>query len=277
MPPTLSEITPELVARAAAGNAAAVGDIVRALERPFYNVALRMLASPVDAEDAAQEALIRVVTRLAQYRGEAKFSTWAWRIAVRRILDVRAAHGARMSFERFADDLADGRDDTAVERPEDAVLHRQLKVMCSRAVLQCLDADHRIAFVLGEILELESAEAAEIVDVEAATFRKRLSRARAALSDFLQRHCGVISDAAPCACHRRLDRARALGRVRPDALDVAEGELIQIRQRIAALPAADRVGASYRSDPQLTSKRDLVAAVHAMLGRLANPSETGLS
>ena len=262
------EITAELVARASAGDGNAVTEIVRALERPFYNVALRMLSNRQDAEDAAQEALIRVVTRLGQYRGDAAFSTWAWRIAIRRILDVRTAR-PRYSFDDYAADLADGRDAAAAERPEDAVLYRELKVICSRALLQCLDADQRVAFVLGDILELDSTEAAQIVDLDPATFRKRLSRARAALSGFLMQHCGVVNEAAPCACHRRLARATALGRVHRDVLDVSEGNLVQLRRKIAALPEAERVGMSYRSDPELTSRRDIVASVHAMLDRLS--------
>src|SRR5437868_15351041 len=106
MPLAMSEITPELVARATAGDGDAVSEIVRALERPFYNAALRMLSDRQDAEDATQEALIRVVTRLAQYRGDAQFSTWAWRIAIRRILDVRAGRAPQLRFDDFAADLA---------------------------------------------------------------------------------------------------------------------------------------------------------------------------
>jgi RNA polymerase sigma factor (sigma-70 family) len=264
----LSEIGPALVSRAAEGEGDAVAAIVRALERPFYNLALRMLHDPRDAEDAAQESLIRVVTRLAQYRGEAQFSTWAWRIAVRRILDVKARRPP-VSFAQFEADLAEGRDDHAVERAEDAVLHRQLKTMCGRAALQCLDDDHRIAFILGEILEVASPEAAEIVDCDPAAFRKRLSRARAALSEFLTRQCGVVNEAAPCACHRRLARAQKLGRVRPDAVDAVAGDLVELRRKLAVLPIADRVAASYRSDPDATSRRDFVAAVRALFGHFA--------
>ena len=263
----LSEIGPDLVTRAAEGEADAVASIVRALERPLYNLALRMLHDPGDAEDAAQESLIRVVTRLAQYRGESKFSTWAWQIAVRRILDAKARRS--ITFEALADDLADGRDDTAVERAEDAVLLRQVKTLCGRAALQCLDDDHRVAYILGEILEVASPDAAAILDVDPATFRKRLSRARAALTEFLHRECGVINDAAPCACHRRLDRARQLGRVRPDAVDAVASDLVQLRKQLATLPLTERVAASYRADPDAQSRRDFVAAVRALFGQFS--------
>jgi RNA polymerase sigma factor (sigma-70 family) len=271
MPSPLSEITPAVVSRAAEGDARAVDAIVRALERPVYNVALRMLLDRQDAEDATQESLIRIVTRLAQFRADARFSTWAWRIAVRRILDYREqrAAAALFTFESFADDLADGLDPAAQERPDDAVLLKQLKVACGRGLIHCLDGDHRIAFILGEILEIDSVDAAEILEVDPATFRKRLSRARAALTEFLARRCGVANPDAPCACHRRLDRALALGRVDRRDVEVADGDLVQLRTHLATLSEAQRTAAWFRSDPDVDSKRDFVAAVRAILGRIS--------
>jgi RNA polymerase sigma factor (sigma-70 family) len=269
---TLAQVTPELVVRAAEGDRRAVEEIVRSLQRPLYNVALKMLLVHQDAEDATQEALIRIVTHLGQYRAEARFSTWAWRIAVRRILDFREqrAATARFSFDVFATDLADGLDEHAVERTEDAILHRQLKLACSRAMLQCLDGDHRIAFILCELVELSSNEAAEILELEPATVRKRLSRARTQLAAFLGRHCGVVNPSAACACHRRLDRALSLGRVDRAELEVDDGNLVALRAQLATLPEMRRVTEFYRSDPDLESKRDFVATMRSMLGQAPN-------
>lgn len=261
----LAEIGPALVGRAADGDSQAVAEIVRALQKPIYGIALRMLLSPHDAEDATQEALVRVVTRLAQYRGESAFSTWAYRIAVRRILDHRRHRGPSLTFEAFAEDLKEGRDDDAVERTENAILYHQLKMVCGRAMLQCLDEDQRIAFVLGEILELSSSDAAEILEIEPATFRKRVSRARSALTEFLGRRCGVFNESAACACHRRLDRAVALGRVRPDDLEVTSGNLVQLRRQLACISEMQRVTAFYKDEPNLESKSDFVVSIRSLL------------
>lgn len=267
------DIDIETVTLAAGGDAAAVEAVVRSLQGPVHAIARRMLLDRDDAEDATQESLVRIVTRLAQFRGESKFSTWAYRIAVRRILDFREQRAAvaRQSFTAFADDLADGLDVAAVERVEDAVLHQQLKLACSQAMLHCLDGDHRIAFVLGELLELPADEAGEILGVEPATYRKRLSRARAALTEFLARTCGVVDPQAPCACHRRLDRARALGRVVPGR-DVPAGEsLVQLRSHIASVSEARKVTAFYRREPEVRSRRDFVADLRRILGTLHQP------
>jgi RNA polymerase sigma factor (sigma-70 family) len=263
----MTDIDLALVTLAADGDAKAVEQIVRALERPILGIARRMLIDRGDAEDATQEALIRIVTRLAQFRGESAFSTWAYRIAVRRILDFREQRAAAAKFttEQFAADLRDGLELAAPERPEDAILHQQLRVMCSRAMLHVLDGDHRIAFVLGEIVGLDSGEAAEILELPPATFRKRLQRARDTMTEFLRGTCGVVDADNPCRCHRRLDRAIALGRVDPGDLEVTRGGVAELRAHIATISELKRVTAFYRDDPELVTKRDFVANVRALL------------
>jgi RNA polymerase sigma factor (sigma-70 family) len=265
---TLSEITPKLVQLAADGDRHAVEAIVRSLERPLFSIASKMLMSRQDAEDATQEALIRIVTHLSQYRAEARFSTWAWRIAVGRILDFRERYAppARPTFALFAADLAHGRDDDAVERVEDALMLRQLKINCSRAMLHCLDGDHRIAYILGDLLELSSSEAAQILEIEPAALRKRLSRARALLVQFLGGNCGVFNPDAPCACHKRLARARKEGRVAPDSLEASEGTLVALRTQLSTVSELKRLTLFYRGDPDADSRRDFVHAVRATLG-----------
>ncbi|HEX7667278.1 MAG TPA: sigma-70 family RNA polymerase sigma factor, partial [Polyangiaceae bacterium] len=239
-----------LVEKACAGDRAAIDAVLVSLQRPFYNLALRMLGDRALAEDATQEALLRVVTHLSEFRGEAKLSTWATRVALNAILDFRSgiARVARIDFESFAEGLAQGRDPSAVERPEDALFLKQLKTMCGRALLHCLDGDHRAAFVLGEILELEGDEAAEVLAITPAAFRKRLSRARAELTAFLARECSVHTAGNPCACHRRLDRAKAIGRVDPKNLESTIGDLMQLRRRLVVLNDEERTTAYYRAD-----------------------------
>lgn len=252
----MEQITLAVVQRAVAGEKAAMEQIMRTLERPFFNLALRMLLSPVEAEDAAQECLLRVATRLAQFEGGSRFSTWAWKVAVNRIIELKRK--PLFTLEEFAADLADG---LAPERTEDSVLLGELKVGCSRALLQCLEADDRIAFILGEIMELDGPEAAEILGLPAATFRKRLSRARERLREALNANCGVMNPAAPCRCHRRLTRATALGRVTPGASStVAPLDVPALREKLKSIAAAVRVGAYYRADPSSKPRRDLVRA-----------------
>ncbi len=127
---SLNQLDADLVQRATSGDAAAVDEIVTTLSRPFYNLALRMLHQHHDAEDATQEALIRLVTNLSSFRGESRFSTWAWTIATRSVLDFRKARARRIEItsEAFSADLADGMASTTTPDPETAAVLGQVKL-----------------------------------------------------------------------------------------------------------------------------------------------------
>jgi len=254
----MNEITLLDVQRAVAGEKRAMEQIMRALERPFYNLALRMLLSPPEAEDAAQECLLRVATRLSQFEGGSRFTTWAWKVAVNRILELKRK--PLLTLEKFTAGLADGLEPEAPERTEDLVALGELKMSCSRALLQCLEADDRIAFILGEILELEGGEAAEILGLPAATFRKRLSRARERLREALSANCGVVNPQAACRCHRRLTRATALGRINAAPTTDQPLDVAQLREHVHQIGEAKKVAAYYQADPSSKPRRDLVRA-----------------
>lgn len=110
-------------------------------------------------------------------------------------------------------------------------------------MLECLDRPHRLAYVLGEILELPAPEAAEALDMEPAAFRKRLQRAREAIETFTRAHCGLVTDAAACACHRRVPAAVRLGRIRPTDSHFAEAgsSFREARDLVRGIEEAKRV------------------------------------
>jgi RNA polymerase sigma factor (sigma-70 family) len=263
----LDQLAPDAIERACAGDRAAIEELVSIMQRPFHNLALRMLGDRSLAEDAAQECLLRVITHLSEFRGEARFATWATRIAVNATLDFRSglARNVRHGFDEFAWFLAQGLDDQAPDRPEDALLVKQAKTLCNRALLQCLDGDHRVAFVLGEILEFEAGDAAAILGLEPATYRKRLSRARAALTETLGQTCSVHTPGLRCACHRKVGDAIRRGRIAPEELEVRLGDLAQLRTRLGALGSGARTLEMYRADELPDLRREVLASVRAAL------------
>ena len=114
----------ELAARAVDGDKAALEEVVRLLQDPLCRLALRMTWRPADAEDATQEILIRVVTRLASWRGEVELLTWAYRIGVNYLLNLRRKtprEAQQLSLDEFRADLADGLANADYQGPEAAV------------------------------------------------------------------------------------------------------------------------------------------------------------
>jgi RNA polymerase sigma factor (sigma-70 family) len=171
-----------------------------------------MTAHVADAQDATQEILIKVVTRLDGFRGEASVRTWAYRIAVRHLLDRQKSRteALALDFERFGADLLEG---LSAEPDPDPFLAEQVKLGCTLAMLTCLDREHRVAYVLGEVFDLPCASAAAVCEVTEDTHRQRLSRARRVLEAFTTSFCGLVNTSAPCICSRRVARAEELGRV----------------------------------------------------------------
>ena len=214
----------DLAREAIGGDREALDRLVRALQGDVYGLALRMLWNREDAEDATQEILVRTVTRLAQFDFRSRLKTWVYRIAVNYVLDVKKSPVEQMhlNFQRFADDLIEGLSSDGPPDSERSLLIEEVKIGCTLGMLQCLDRPHRLAYVLGEILDLSGPESAEALGISTELFRKRLQHARSAVEAFTRAHCGLASDSAACACHRRVPAARRLGRVRPDALEFAE-------------------------------------------------------
>lgn len=221
MPPTPLE---DLARLALDGDRDAVERLVRALQGDVYGLALRMLWNREDAEDATQEILVRAVTRLSQFDFRSTFKTWVYRIAVNYMLDVKKSPVERMhlTFERYADDLAEGLSSDGPADAERSLLTEEVKIGCTLGMLQCLDRPHRLAYVLGELLDLSGPDAAEALEISPDLFRKRLQHARAAIESFTRAYCGLASDSAACACHRRVPAALRAGRIRLDALTFAE-------------------------------------------------------
>jgi RNA polymerase sigma factor (sigma-70 family) len=203
---------PTLVARARDGDADALDRLVRAIQGDVFRLALRMTAHPEDAEDATQEILTKVVTGLSTFRGDASVRTWAYRIAVRHVLDRRKSRIEKLAldFEHFGTDLLDG---LASEPDPDPMLSEEVKRGCTLAMLMCLDREHRIAYVLADVFDLPHAEGSDLCGVPGEVYRQRVSRARRALEAFTRAYCGLVDSQAPCLCGKRVAKAEALGRL----------------------------------------------------------------
>jgi len=248
------------VARAQAGDRAALEAVVVSIQKAIYGLALRFLWHPQDAEDATQEILIRIITNLGSFRGESNFRTWSYRIACNTLLALRKKRmeTQALSFDEFGEDLNRGLSDAplAVQpNTDETLLLEEVKIGCTLAMLLCLDRNHRLAYILGEIMELDHAKASQVLDISQEAYRKRLSRARAEILGFLQARCGLTNPANACRCRRRVNTAVTLGRVDPAQLLFASAteqarRFPQVLQEIRQLEETRRAAALYQSHPE---------------------------
>lgn len=227
---------------------------LKKIGRFIYNIALRMLWHPQDAEDAAQEILIKVITNIEKFSGKSKIETWIYRIAVNYLLDARSKRFGvnEISFEDFSQDVnidySAFKQDSIAAADEKSFI-QELKVGCTHALLQCLDKQHRLVFILGEIFGIDSTEGSEILDIKPATFRKQLSRARSKVNSFMKANCGLMNPQAQCNCKRRIPVALERQRINKDNLLFTENESVSIQQFMDNMYELDDVAKIYRSHP----------------------------
>jgi len=213
----------ERVRLAQGGDRAALEGVVKEIQPQMYGLALRFLWHPDDAQDATQEILVRIVTKLASFRGESGFRTWAFQVACNALRTLRRQRMERpgMSLEAFAADLATGLSDSPlVTSPpvEESLLWEEVRIGCTTAMLLCLDREHRLAYILGEILELDHRTAAAALDVSPNAYRQRLARARAGIVGLMKARCGLAHPGNPCRCRRRVATAIDRGHLDPRRL-----------------------------------------------------------
>src|SRR5438477_10839758 len=92
----------ELVAEAQHGNRVALEKLVLRHQAWIYNIAIRMVFHPQDAEEVTQEVLVKVITRLSTFKGESNFRTWLYRIAANHVLNMKRRN-AEARVTTFAD------------------------------------------------------------------------------------------------------------------------------------------------------------------------------
>ena len=179
----------ELIRRIQSGEPEKFYELIRPLERRVYAAAFAILRNPGDAEDAAQEAMLKAFANLRQFRGEARFSTWLIQIAVNEArmrrrkdhADVIEPIGEREDADGVYTprEFADWR-----EIPSEALERREVRDLLLEA-LASLGSKYREVFVLRDVQHLSIAEVAENLGISTASVKTRLLRARLMLRDLL--------------------------------------------------------------------------------------------
>jgi len=179
----------ELIRRVQAGEKQLFYELVKPYERRIYSAAFAILRNEAEAEDAAQEAVLKALTHVEQFRADARFSTWLTQIAVNEaLMKRRKAHAEIMEpiGEREEDDgtytprdFADWR-----EIPSEVLERKEIRQKLADA-LSALAEKYRKVFVLRDIQQLSIEETAEALGISRASVKTRLLRARLLLRDLL--------------------------------------------------------------------------------------------
>lgn len=174
-------VEPELIRKAQTGDRDALVTLLRDIENHVYRTAFYILGNEHDAMDAAQEALIRIYTRIDSYEEKAQFKTWVQRIVTNICIDKFRRRKPTVSIEEH---------DMWFETKQNV----EQEVMSSfaaaeiQAAIDQLPAHHRAVVVLRYLQDFSYKEIAESLDLPLNTVKSYLYRARQKLQTFLHEY-----------------------------------------------------------------------------------------
>jgi RNA polymerase sigma factor (sigma-70 family) len=264
-----------LVEAAKEGDKKALEEVISKIQDKIYGLALRMLYNPADAEDAAQEILLKIITRLSTFRGESAFTTWMYRVAVNHLLTLRRRQPEleAVPFEEYEKSLdLDSPVDWQESRSSalQNLYVEEIMISCLQGLLLCLDREHRLAFLLVEVFDVNSEQGAAILEITSTAFRKRLSRARERIQDFLTRNCALINPNNPCTCERYVISQRYMEKVKEKDLVFAKHpcrfrQKEGITHRIKEMDELTRIAVLYKQVPDFQTPSALIENIRNLV------------
>lgn len=192
------ELEADLIVRLAARDERAFNALVKTYGARVSTLVFRMLGNRAEAEDLTQEVFVQVFKAIGSFRGDAKLSTWIYRIAVNlcknrsKYLRVRRA-GEQDELDSVAEraSLAHGpRANVAhIARPDEAMAGKQIERIVQEAILQ-IDEVYRECLILRDVEELSYEEIEQVTGLPTGTVKSRIFRARAQLKELVERRLG---------------------------------------------------------------------------------------
>jgi len=185
-----------LAERARAGDDTAFAALVERYQERVYRLALRLSSNASDAEEILQDTFLQAWRKIDTFRGEARFGTWLYRIATnmalmrKRAARRRPAESLEALLPQFDESglLADL--DYQRSAGADELLERAELAQSAREALDLLDENYRTVFVLRDLEEMSTEEAARVLEITPEAVRQRLHRARLMVRGYLGKLVG---------------------------------------------------------------------------------------
>lgn len=188
----------------------------------IYNVALKFFNGKPDAEDATQEVVIKFITNIGSFDpAKGQLRTWLYRIVFNHFLNAKKSGRENLlvdGFLAFFNLLDTVPDTTLTDREEEYMADtiEEVKTACMAGMLLCLNREQRLVYIVGELFDIDHNLAGEIFNISPANFRKRLSRARKELYNWMTQKCGLVNKDNPCRCPKKTKGFIEKGFVNPE-------------------------------------------------------------
>jgi RNA polymerase sigma-70 factor (ECF subfamily) len=192
----MAEVESVLIRKAKNGDVHAFENLIEIHRKRVYNIALKMLHNQEDAYDITQEVFIRVFKSMKEFREEASFSTWIYRITKNACLDElrKRKNKATVSLD---EDLET--EDGAIKRqvedcsPGPDALYESMELRdIVRTAIELLSDEHKFVIILRDLQGFSYEEIAKVLECPEGTVKSRINRARKALKEILQRRMELL-------------------------------------------------------------------------------------
>ncbi|MEM8894075.1 MAG: sigma-70 family RNA polymerase sigma factor [Bacteroidota bacterium] len=202
------ELDKELIKKTLEGEKSALNQLIERHQPFIYNIAWKMVGDHTNASDLSQEALIKIITSLGKFNFQSSFRTWAYRIVHNHFLNdqKKSAKAMATNFHDLGEAL-DSIPDVELSHEEKlkrAEETKEIRLTCLSGMLLCLTKEQRMTYIIGEMFRADHTVGSEIMEMSKANFRMKLSKARKDLISFMQNKCGLVDQANPCRCHKKV-------------------------------------------------------------------------
>ncbi|MDL2237576.1 sigma-70 family RNA polymerase sigma factor [Christensenellaceae bacterium OttesenSCG-928-K19] len=169
----------ELIKSAQNGNVQAFDELISAYEKKIYNIAYKFMRNDHDAQDAAQDAIIKMYGNLKKFSFQSAFSTWMYRVTANTCLDILRKKKANAQIDDF-ENVITSRDGN----PDKEALNNELGAGI-KSCIRMLPEKYIPIIVLKDVEGMKYEEIAEIMKISVGTVKSRISRAREKLRELL--------------------------------------------------------------------------------------------
>lgn len=251
-----------------------VVDLVNKIKNQIFNLSLKFLNDFDSAEDATQDILIKIIKKYPTLIDRNKAFPWALKIATNHLINLKVRNNRFefISFDIMEQDCKIVMSDTSnlnLSTEETDKLQLELKISCTLAMLMCLSKEERIVYVLSSMFNLSSVQGGEMMSITPELFRKKLSRAKHKLRNFLESNCGLINKDATCKCRNRLGYAIKNNRISFDNPTYLSPKYldsnVEIRLLISQMEKFDDYSDVFKTNPDYIMRNEIRELVYEAL------------
>jgi RNA polymerase sigma factor (sigma-70 family) len=235
-----------------------IAGIITQIKDPVFNLSVKFLSDFAEAQDATQDILIKILKNYSSLKDKDKFFPWSMKIATNHLIDIKKENDKfkYLSFDIMEKDccMELPQTDLPFNHQEKDMLMAELKIGCSGAMLMCLSKEDRIIYILSSMFNMNSTQGSELLEITPEAFRKKLSRTKNKLKNFMQNNCGLVNKNATCKCRNRIVHALENHRIsKEDSVFTSKKYLskeFDIKSFIDTMDKIEDYSEVFKSDPQ---------------------------